>query len=173
MQVRVLEDRRNCLRSLSQIGGQGLDVSLFKHSLLVAALAVGIALSPANAHAPVMTDKDYQKHVVAKMEPRDYARHLVKQRWENGEKEWRCLAKLWGKESAWNHRASNPHSSAYGIPQFLNATWVNYGYPVRPKDPRIQIEAGLKYIKSRYKTPCKAWKFWLKEAGPDGRGGWY
>ena len=30
-----------------------------------------------------------------------------------------CLDKLWTKESGWNHRASNPSSGAYGIPQAL------------------------------------------------------
>jgi hypothetical protein len=33
--------------------------------------------------------------------------------------EFRALAKLWGKESAWDHTAANPKSSAYGIPQLL------------------------------------------------------
>ena len=30
-----------------------------------------------------------------------------------------CLDKLWKKESGWNHRAANPSSGAYGIPQSL------------------------------------------------------
>ena len=93
------------------------------------------------------------------LEPRDYAYVLVAKIW--GERaEYGCLTKLWGKESAWNHRAANPTSTAFGIPQFLNSTWVNYGYPVRPKSPHVQIEAGLKYITARYGSPCKAWSFW-------------
>ena len=121
----------------------------------------------------MMSDEQVRKHVIATMKPKAYAKYLVGERYKHAEKQWRCLAILWGKESAWNHKASNPVSTAYGIPQFLNATWTNYGYPVRPKNPQVQIRAGLKYIKARYQTPCKAWAFWLKEAGPDKKGGWY
>jgi hypothetical protein len=93
------------------------------------------------------------------LHPRDYAYVLVAKMW--GERaEYACLSKLWGKESAWNPRAANPKSTAFGIPQFLDSTWKNYGYPVRPKNPMVQIEAGLKYITARYDTPCRAWKFW-------------
>jgi hypothetical protein len=93
---------------------------------------------------------------------KDYAFTQVATLWRSHQ-EWGCLAKLWGKESAWNPEAANPHSTAFGIPQFLNQTWRIYGYPIRPKDPIIQVEAGLKYIKSRYKTPCRAWKHWNKK----------
>jgi hypothetical protein len=71
------------------------------------------------------------------------------------EKEWSCLNRLWGKESAWNPRAFNTTKvmgkNAGGIPQLLGL------------DPKIpaprQIERGLDYIYYRYGTPCKAWKF--------------
>jgi muramidase (phage lysozyme) len=99
---------------------------------------------------------------------------LVKKQWKhNAKNEYECLHTLWNKESGWRSHAANPKSTAFGIPQFLNSTWVNYGYPVRPKDPQIQIKAGLRYIYKRYSTPCKAWSFWKKQAGPDMRGGWY
>lgn len=88
-------------------------------------------------------------------------------------KQHKCLVKLWGKESGWNSEAKNPTSSAFGIPQFLDSTWANYKYPLRPKDPQVQINAGLRYIYKRYETPCQAWAFWLKKAGKDLRGGWY
>lgn len=66
------------------------------------------------------------------------------------DKQFKCLNKLWTRESHWNHRADNPTSSAYGIPQLLNMT---------EKNPYRQIDLGLKYIKHRYDTPCKALKF--------------
>ena len=110
--------------------------------------------SPAEAQAP--------KHHGIKIHYKDYAFTRVASIWKSHE-EWTCLAKLWGKESAWNPKAANPVSTAFGIPQFLNSTWVNYGYPIRPKDPIIQVQAGLKYIKARYKTPCRAWKHWNKK----------
>jgi hypothetical protein len=62
-------------------------------------------------------------------------------------KEYRCLELLWDLESKWNPRADNPNSTAYGIPQLLK---------LKAKDPYIQIDLGLKYIKHRYATPCKA-----------------
>ena len=72
--------------------------------------------------------------------------------------EWKALLKLWGKESAWNHLADNPKSSAYGIAQVLNT---------RPGTPApLQIEKGLAYIEHRYGKPSIAWSHWRKH-------GWY
>ncbi len=65
-------------------------------------------------------------------------------------KEYRCLELLWNRESMWNPRADNPKSTAYGIPQLLKLT---------VKDPYLQIDRGLKYIKARHLTPCKALAF--------------
>jgi hypothetical protein len=65
--------------------------------------------------------------------------------------ESKCLNKLWGKESAWNPKAANPHSSAFGIAQMLRE---------KSQDPYKQISNGLRYIEHRYSTPCNAWEFW-------------
>ena len=62
-------------------------------------------------------------------------------------KQYRCLELLWDKESRWNPRADNPKSTAYGIPQLLK---------LKAKDPYTQMDLGLKYIKHRHLTPCKA-----------------
>ena len=62
-------------------------------------------------------------------------------------KEYRCVELLWTLESRWNPRAKNPKSSAYGIPQILK---------LKELDPYKQIDLGLKYIKARHLTPCKA-----------------
>jgi hypothetical protein len=72
--------------------------------------------------------------------------------------EHRALMKLWGKESAWNHRAQNPTSSAFGVPQLLK---LNPNTPA----PR-QIERGLEYIEHRYEKPSVAWSHWRSN-------GWY
>jgi hypothetical protein len=64
--------------------------------------------------------------------------------------QYRCLELLWNKESRWNPRADNPKSTAYGIPQLLK---------LKARDPYTQIDLGLKYIKHRYLTPCKALDF--------------
>lgn len=71
------------------------------------------------------------------------------------QREWSCLSKLWGRESAWNPKAYNTTKvmgkNAGGIPQLLG---------LDPKTPPTrQIERGLDYIYYRYGTPCNAWKF--------------
>lgn len=65
-------------------------------------------------------------------------------------KEYRCLELLWNHESNWNPAARN--GSHYGIPQLKNVS-------VRSQDAFTQIDWGLRYIKARYSTPCKAWSF--------------
>ena len=65
-------------------------------------------------------------------------------------KQYRCIEQLYTKESNWNPNARN--GSHYGIPQMRNIK-------VKALDPYTQIDWGLRYIKSRYSTPCKAWAF--------------
>jgi hypothetical protein len=67
--------------------------------------------------------------------------------------EAKCLNILWGKESAWNHKADNPNSTALGIAQMLGED---------SKDPTEQIRNGLRYIEHRYENPCNAWEFWKR-----------
>lgn len=98
--------------------------------------------------------KPIDKKTQAKM----FARHKVNNMFKDADRQWSALAKLWGKESAWNHKADNPRSSAYGIAQVLNT----------PRNSTIeyQVNNGLKYIVHRYGTPERAWAFWQ-------RNGWY
>ncbi|GAA1273506.1 hypothetical protein GCM10009677_28400 [Sphaerisporangium rubeum] len=71
--------------------------------------------------------------------------------------QFRCLDSLWTRESGWNHRAQNPSSGAYGIPQALPGNkMVGVGQDWRV-NPITQIRWGLKYIKGRYGNPCGAW----------------
>lgn len=74
-------------------------------------------------------------------------------------KEYKCLVKLWTKESNWRPEAYNKikvmGKNAGGIPQLLG---------LDPNLPAtIQIDRGLKYIYHRYDTPCNAWKFFEKK----------
>ena len=65
-------------------------------------------------------------------------------------KEFKCIEKLWTKESNWRPKAKNPNSTAYGIPQLLKMKETN---------PYKQIDLGLKYINHHrlYKGDvCKA-----------------
>ena len=66
----------------------------------------------------------------------------------NNLKEYKCLVKLYGKESAFNPNAVN--GSHYGIPQGKSVylSTLN-GYE--------QIQWGLDYIGHRYGEPCIAW----------------
>ena len=84
-----------------------------------------------------------------------YAKALISAQYEEWDKsEYKALLKLWGKESAWDHTANNPESSAYGIPQLLK---MEPGTPA-PE----QIARGLAYIKHRYDKPSVAWAHWRK-----------
>jgi len=69
-------------------------------------------------------------------------------------KQYRCLELLWNRESRWNPRADNPRSTAYGIPQLLK---------LKAQDPYVQIDLGVKYIKHRYGTACKAWAYFQRK----------
>lgn len=63
-------------------------------------------------------------------------------------KQYRCVELLWNAESMWNPKSRNKKSTAFGIPQLLK---------MKETDPYLQIDLGLKYIKSRHQTPCQAW----------------
>jgi hypothetical protein len=66
-------------------------------------------------------------------------------------KEYKCLAILYGKESAWNPNAVN--GSHYGIPQG-RSIWL------KDQDGYTQIQWGLDYIAHRYGEPCIALDHW-------------
>lgn len=87
-----------------------------------------------------------------------YARdRLAQYGWSDAD--FAALVDLWNKESGWNPRAQNPTSTAYGIAQFLNSTWGGVGFE-KSSDYRVQIDAGLAYIKRRYGSPQAALAFW-------------
>ena len=124
---------------------QVLRASLKGVACLVA-IVIGTALFMPIAHAPAAQRMPYKSVKL-------YAKELTPNKTE-----YSCLKKLWGKESAWNHLADNPDSTAFGIPQILG---------LKTKDPYKQIDLGLKYIDHRYHgDACKAWNHWLRK-------GWY
>ena len=130
--------------------------------LLALSSAVFPSLSPAKAQT---TDKDEsvtkQRSEIrwTKSLSKYYAKALISAQYETwGISEFRALKKLWGKESAWDHTADNPKSSAFGIPQIMGMA------PDTP--PAEQIARGLVYIEHRYGKPSVAWAHWRKH-------GWY
>ena len=107
--------------------------------------------SPAEANAPLMSQKQKAFHLALE-NPKKYAQNAIKAyNWDKNQ--YVCLSQLWGKESAWNYKADNPHSSAFGIAQMLKET---------AKHPKKQIDNGLRYILHRYDNPCNGWKFWQR-----------
>ena len=104
-------------------------------------VAIGISLfSPAYADAPY----ELKQYVSAK----EYAAHKLQ-----NTQQYKCLASLYGKESAWNEKAVN--GSHYGIPQGRSEY-------LKTANKYQQVDWGLGYIEVRYGTPCKAWDFFLK-----------
>jgi hypothetical protein len=78
---------------------------------------------------------------------KEYALHLLHYDYE----QYKCLAILYGKESAWNPKAVN--GSHYGIPQG-KSEWL------KDQDGYTQVRWGLSYIEHRYSNPCNAYEHW-------------
>ena len=134
------------------------------------ALTLSSALFPSQSYAIAVADRLSEKDKSVKKLRKEirwtkslskyYAKALMSAQYEQWDtkSEFRALAKLWGKESAWDHTADNPKSSAYGIPQLLK---------LKPQTPAPeQIARGLAYIQHRYGKPSVAWAHWRKH-------GWY
>ena len=132
------------------------------------ALTLSSALFPSQSYAIAVADrhkdtdnlKNERKEIRwTKSLSKSYAKAVISAQYENwGASEFRALKKLWGKESAWDHTADNPKSSAFGIPQLLK---------MKPDTPAPeQIARGLAYIQHRYGKPSVAWAHWRKH-------GWY
>jgi len=104
-------------------------------------VAIGIALCLVPAAGG-------SEQVLQTYTPKQYAYYSL-----DNLKEYKCLASLYGKESAWNYNAVN--GNHYGIPQgnsiyLLTAT------------PYEQIDWGIEYNLNRYGSMCSAWSHWLR-----------
>ena len=110
-------------------------------------VAIGITLfTPAYADAP-----DEAKSFIT-------AKEYAALRLDNTQ-QYKCLATLYGKESAFNRLAIgniNGSMQTYGIPQLKNPI-------IKDLSPNRQIDYGMKYVKHRYSTPCRAWAHWVKK----------
>ena len=102
-------------------------------------VAIGIALCFPTA-AGSTNSKEY-------IDYKTYSLYLLDFNYE----EYKCLLKLYGKESAWNPEAVN--GSHYGIPQG-KSEWL------KDQDGWSQVRWGLNYISSRYGEPCLALQHW-------------
>jgi hypothetical protein len=81
-------------------------------------------------------------------------------------RQWTPLYKLWNRESSWNKYARNPYSGAYGIPQAVPGSKMASAGPNWRTNATTQIRWGMRYIKSRYGSPRRAWNHELAY-------GWY
>ena len=92
------------------------------------------------------------------VKPKQIARELLTK------KQYRCLTKLLGKESAWRADAKNPTSSAKGIGQLLDSTYRNLG--MKHSQAGVpQLVATLAYIGRKYGSggPCAAWSHFQRK----------
>ena len=101
-------------------------------------VAIGISLfTPAYAGSPDVA----KQYVTAK----EYAAYRL-----DNTQQYKCLAILYGKESAWDETAKN--GSHYGIPQGRSEY-------LKTANKYEQVDWGLAYIEHRYGTPCAALRF--------------
>ena len=100
-----------------------------------------------------------ERPVLKQVDAKEVARELLTK------KDFACLTKLLGKESAWKASAKNPTSSAQGIGQLLDSTYRNLGMK-HSKASVPQLVATLAYIGRKYGSggPCAAWEFFKKNS---------
>lgn len=146
--------------------------------ITAATLATGLGVIPGQAHAVGTVSGTYlkvhEKRAVKLVKVRRLSRvqrnkqigrrMVIRFGWSRDH--FRCLNRLWMRESGWRSRAHNGGSGAHGIPQAMP------GYKMRSAgrdwstNPKTQIRWGLRYIKYRYGSPCGAW-------GHSRATGWY
>lgn len=98
-----------------------------------------------------------EKPLPVSLSPRQIVRERASRSGWHGA-QWRCLDAIIYRESRWNPRAANTHSSARGLFQMLK------------QDPALsveeQTERGLRYVRERYGSPCDALRWHTSH-------GWY
>lgn len=111
-----------------------------KRLVRAVAIVIGISLFlPMASAVPATIDP--------KQSAKEFARSMI-----SSKQEYVCLARLYGKESAWNPSARN--GSHYGIPQGKSIY-------LKTATAQEQVVWGLNYINHRYSgKPCLAWKHW-------------
>lgn len=80
------------------------------------------------------------------------------------------LKTMWTHESNWRWNARNRSSGAYGIPQSYPATKMASAGRDWRDNAFTQVKWGLGYIKGRYGSPAKAWRFWQSHHSYDSGG---
>ena len=99
---------------------------------------------------------------VSKTTIKKYAKVTMLKQYGWGESEYNALVKIVNRESSWNYKAVNKKSGACGLFQALPCSKMKSAGKNYRTNYKTQVSWGLRYIKTRYKTPSKAWAFWLK-----------
>ena len=76
--------------------------------------------------------------------------------WDDGE--IGAMARIAWIESRWNEHDQNPTTTAYGLYQFIDATWQDVGIS-KTNNPILQTIAAVRYIADRYDSPSEALRF--------------
>jgi len=108
-----------------------------RRTLLILGITLALLAAP-----QASASKDWKDH------PMNYKLHAYNLLLDF--EEFQCIVELYEKESNWRPNARN--GSHFGIPQGRSRYLATV-------DGFKQVEWGIKYIKARYGTPCKAWKF--------------
>lgn len=145
----LLEDAKNIVSDYGDISGQDsydtnlkqLQLALYKKQM-----PIGTDVNLTNTHSAGNVDSWVSQALKQTGVGADWAPAL----------KW-----IINMESSGNPNAKNPNSTAYGLMQFLDNTWDNYGH-TKTADPVQQVVAGIDYIKQRYGTADNAKTFWQK-----------
>jgi len=136
----LLLDRLGTLCKQNASGVQPEPLRRIARGVLAVAIGILLCTMPSAGSSDIAVNKTYISY-------KEYALYLL----DFNVKEYKCLAILYGKESAWNPDAVN--GSHHGIPQGRSeylATLDGYG----------QVRWGLDYIGNRYGEPCIALDHW-------------
>jgi Transglycosylase SLT domain len=142
-----------------------VNITKYEHTIVIgiisALIGVGIGTHVGVTKTPIPVKKiiELPKELTPVQARKLAASKLDDYGWTKSQ--FTCLNEMWNKESHWNYKAvSKTHD--HGIPQRNMPDASKKAIHAFQTDPEAQINWGLGYIKSRYKTPCNAWAFWQK-----------
>ena len=152
----------------AQQSAYGLDFPMTTRMTLSNSKNLTVATNPASAslasqmaEMALVADISQQVEVAREMMgAKKVAKAIMNTEYEWGDDQYKCLNRLWTKESHWNYKAHNYRSGAHGIAQALPAVKMEVISSDWRTNPVTQIRWGLRYIDIRYDTPCDAWSKW-------------
>ncbi len=134
-----------------------------------AGAAATVAVPSANQSAATQVSPGRKRHAIVRSQcphrfgtvrySKWYARKYMAMRYGWGSAQYQALERLWYHESNWLHRAGSV-SGAYGIPQALPGAKMRSAGADWRTNPETQIRWGLRYIKSVYGSPTRAYGHW-------------